>query len=66
MTPATAAKVIGCTVHHVRFLIRKKTMVASQVKTPWGTYCYEVNEEEVNKFKKRSSARGRPRKGEVR
>lgn len=57
MTPAQAAKVIGCDVSNVRYLIRTGKLKAELVKTPVGSF-YNVNAQSVRRYRDKPQAGG--------
>lgn len=64
MTPAEAAKRIGCNVSHVRRLIRTGKLKARRINTPMG-HCYQLAAEEVKRYAKTKTSgwpRGQSRK----
>lgn len=66
ITANQAAKVIGCTAHHVRFLVRTDKLRAEKRQRPGPmgrvVYRYWVNEEDARKYRDKMFVRGRPRK----
>ncbi len=64
MTPAQAAKVIGCNASQVRTLIRKGKLKARRVTMPGGYY-YELQLQDVRRYAKTKTSgwpRGQSRK----
>jgi len=64
MTVEEAARMLGCSIQHVRLLIRQRRIRAKRVDGVPGGFRYNVNYRSVRAFRDRTAnhkGRGRPR-----
>lgn len=63
LTAKESAKILGCTVQHIRLLIRKELLDAEKLPSKNNQYGFEylIPKESVVKYKKLNFSRGCPR-----